>query len=121
MDENHIKINIDLNSDDINKILNECDDDCDFVDDVDEDDAAQLKRRILFCSVLKLTFFMMFMGSVFIFPYEIIMDKTFGLGKAFLLVFWGLTCIVFGSGVAKRQIKHKRRLKELSAEVPKAS
>jgi hypothetical protein len=120
--ESSFSVNINLTNDDIKSIIDEC------VDEDEEDDElyiiseSDLKRRLFVSSIVKLMFFFSFLASVFIFPYEIMTDHTFGLGKAFLLVFWGLTCFVFGSGVAKVQNKIRRRLREVrGAAAPKAS
>lgn len=119
-ESSNINIKVDLSDEAIKSILaddNDADDD--YLYDLGEKD---IKRRLVLAYIVKNLFSLLFLGSVVIFPYEIMFDHSFGFSKAFLLVFWGATCLLFGSGVAKMQNRMRRRLRELkSAESPKAS
>lgn len=84
-------------------------------EEIAEFDVKQLKGMIITYAIIKIVFLFMFMGSVFIFPYEIIVDHSFGLGKAFLLVFWGGACLFFGLGAGEHQHKLRKRIKELQS------
>jgi hypothetical protein len=109
--EEGLHIKIDLSEDHIKELVDKIVDDED--DDFEELSEGELQKKARIVSAVKILFLSMATLSVAIFPYEIIMDKSFGLGKAFLRVFWGGTCFWLATSVAKAQIIIKRRLKEL--------
>lgn len=109
----HIKINLDLSSDEIKKIISGVTADTSLT-------LIEAKRKLLSLTVMKVFFSVMVVVAVLLFPYEIIVNPSFGLSRAFALAFFGGVCALIALGVEDGRESVKRRIQELSAEASKA-